>query len=66
MVSESKDNLMDGTLPLLEAQRSPFPEPQQVVRRSSHSPCPDCGSITVRSRDRRDMCVICGYLQSHA
>jgi ribosomal protein S27AE len=66
MVSPPKDNLMDGSRPALDAQLSLFPEPRQVARRSSHRPCPNCGSITVRSRDGRDMCLICGYLQSHA
>jgi hypothetical protein len=65
MVSPQKDSLLDGTRPSLDAKRSPFPEPQQGARRASHTPCPHCGSITVRSRDRRDMCLICGYLQSH-
>jgi hypothetical protein len=55
-------NLMDGSRSSLDPQRSLLPEP----RRSLHNPCPHCGSMTVRSRDRRDMCLICGYLQSHS
>jgi hypothetical protein len=66
MVRPPKDNMMDGTFPSLSAKRSPFSQPQQVTGRSSDSPCPICGSITVRSRGGRDMCLICGYLQSHA
>jgi hypothetical protein len=45
---------------------APFPEPQPIARRLPQRPCPECGSITVRSRDGRDLCVICGYLQTHA
>ena len=48
-----------------DARQSLFPEPQRVARRSSPTPCLHCGSITVRSRDGRDMCLICGYLQSN-
>ena len=40
--------------------------PQSTARRSSHPPCPDCGSRMIRSRDLREMCVVCGYLQTHA
>jgi hypothetical protein len=65
MVSPLEGNLADGTPPSLEAKPSPFPEPQQVAGRSSHTPCPHCASRMVRARDRRDMCLICGYLQSH-
>jgi hypothetical protein len=65
MVSAPKDIPIDGSRPPLDAQRSLFPDPRQVARRS-HRPCPNRGSITVRSRDGRDMCLIRGYLQSHA
>jgi hypothetical protein len=65
VVSPQNDNWVDGVQPSQNVKLSPFPEPQQVVRRSSPTPCPHCGSMTVRSRDRRDMCLICGYLQSH-
>ena len=65
MVSPQNDRLVDGARPSLDAKRSPFPEPHQPARRLSHTTCPECGSMTVRSRDRRDMCLICGYLQSH-
>ncbi len=41
-------------------QWAPFPEPQPIARRLPQRPCPECGSITVRSRDGRDLCVICG------
>jgi hypothetical protein len=40
--------------------------PQSTARRSPHRPCPDCGSRLIRSRDLREMCVVCGYLQTHA
>ena len=66
MVTPPKDILMYGLWPSLDGNRSPLPDQQQVARRSSSRQCPDCGSITVRSRDRRDMCLICGYLQSQA
>jgi hypothetical protein len=59
MVTPPKDNLIWG-------KRSPFPETQPIGRRPPQRPCPECGSITVRSRDGRDLCVICGYLQTHA
>jgi hypothetical protein len=65
MVSLQKDMPIDGTVPR-DTKPSPIPEPYHVARRSSYKPCPTCGSITVRSRDGRDMCVICGYLQTHA
>jgi hypothetical protein len=65
MVSPRKDILVDGIRPPPDAKRSLLLEPQPVVRRSLHTPCPRCGSRTVRSRDGRDMCLICGYLQSH-
>jgi hypothetical protein len=48
----------------LEAK--PFPAPQSTARRCLHQPCPGCGSRMVRARDLRDMCVVCGYLQSQA
>jgi hypothetical protein len=54
MVTPPKDSLTGD-------KRSPFPETQPIVRRSSQRPCPECGSMTVRSRDGRDLCVICGY-----
>jgi hypothetical protein len=60
MVSPPKNNLINGSRPSLDAQRSLSPEPWQVARRLSHKPCPHCGSMTVRSRDGRDMCLICG------
>jgi ribosomal protein S27AE len=66
MVTPPKDNLMCGVWPSLDANRPPLLDQQQVARRSSSRQCPDCGIVTVRSRDRRDMCLICGYLQSHA
>jgi hypothetical protein len=59
MVTPPKDNLACGTRPS-------FPETQSIARRSLQRPCPECGSMTVRSRDGRDLCVICGYLQTHA
>jgi ribosomal protein S27AE len=65
MVSPQNDGLVDGARLPLDVERSPFPEPHHLARRLSHTPCPECGSMTVRSRDRRDMCLICGYLQSH-
>jgi predicted RNA-binding Zn-ribbon protein involved in translation (DUF1610 family) len=61
-----KEMPVDATVSSLDTKLSPTAEPRQIARRSSHKPCPDCGSMTVRSRDGRDMCVICGYLQTHA
>jgi hypothetical protein len=55
MVSPQKDILIDGIRSSLDVKRSPFPEPQQVAWRSSHSLCPHCCSITVRFKDGRDM-----------
>ena len=66
MVTPPKDNLMRGLRPSLDANQSPLPGQQHVAQRSASRQCPDCGIVTVRSRDRRDMCLICGYLQSHA
>jgi ribosomal protein S27AE len=66
MVTPPNDTLMSGMWPSLDANRSPFSDQPQVARRSSSRQCPDCGSITVRSRDKREMCLICGYLQSQA
>ncbi len=54
----------DGPTPSLRAQS--FPETQPASRRCSHTPCPSCGTRMVRSRDLRDMCLICGYMQSQA
>jgi hypothetical protein len=53
------------------SERSPALEanaftPQSTTRRCLHQPCPGCGSRMVRSRDLRDMCVVCGYLQTQA
>jgi hypothetical protein len=59
MVTPSKDNLTGD-------ERPTFPETQPLARRSSERPCPECASMTVRSRDGRDLCVICGYLQTHS
>jgi hypothetical protein len=66
MVMPPKDILMFGLWSSMDANRSPFPDQREVAGRSSSRQCPDCGIVTVRSRDRRDMCLICGYLQSHA
>jgi hypothetical protein len=60
MVTPPKDSVMFGAWPSLEANRPPLRDQQQVARRSSSRQCPDCGIVTVRSRDRRDMCLICG------
>jgi hypothetical protein len=60
MVTPPRDSVMCGMWPSLDLNRSPFPDQEQVARRSSSRQCPDCGSITVRSRDKRDMCLICG------
>jgi hypothetical protein len=65
-VGLQKDMPVDATVSSLDAELSPISEPRQVARRSSYKPCPTCGSMTVRSRDGRDMCVVCGYLQAHA
>ena len=65
MVSPPNDIVLDGIRPSLDVKQSQFLEPQPVVRRLLHTSCPHCGSITVRSRDGRNMCLICGYLQSH-
>jgi hypothetical protein len=43
-----------------------FGPPQSTARRCLHQPCPGCGSRMVRSRDLRDLCVVCGYLQAQA
>lgn len=40
--------------------------PSSIAGRRLHPPCPDCGSRMIRSRDLRDMCVVCGYLQTQA
>ena len=64
--SLQKDMSVEATVSSLNAKLSPASEPRQVLRRSSCKPCPTCGSMTVRSRDGRDLCVICGYLQAHA
>jgi hypothetical protein len=48
--------------PSRDSRLSPLTEPQQITRRSSWTPCPVCGSTTVRARDGRDLCVVCGYL----
>lgn len=56
---------VDGTVSL-EAKRPPAVDPHQAARRLAIRPCPSCGSRTVRSRDGRDLCLICGYLQAHA
>jgi hypothetical protein len=53
MITPPKDNLMWD-------KRPPFSETQPIARRSPQRPCPECGSLTVRSRDGRDLCVICG------
>jgi hypothetical protein len=66
MVTPPEDNLLYGFWPSLDAKQSQLPDQRQVAGRSSSRRCPDCGIGTVRSRDRRDMCLICGYLQSHA
>ena len=60
MVSPQNDRLVDGARLSLDVERSALPEPHQLARRLSHTPCPECGSMTVRSGDRRDMCLICG------
>ena len=66
MVSALEDNMKDFPLPAVEVKRILFPQAELIGRRSLNSPCPGCGSRTVRSRDGRDMCLICGYLQTHA
>ncbi len=66
MVSLQKDTPKDGSVLSLNANRFPLPAPHQAAPRSSPKLCPACGSITVRARDGRDMCVVCGYLQTHA
>jgi hypothetical protein len=63
MVSRQNDTPVAGTVSSLDPKLSAIPEPCPAVRRSSPNPCPTCGSRTVRSRDGRDMCLICGYLQ---
>jgi hypothetical protein len=66
MVSLQDGRPVAGTVSSLDPKLSAIPEPCPVVRRSCHNPCPACGSRTVRSRDGRDMCLICGYLQADA
>ncbi len=63
--SVGEDILVDGTVSL-EAKLPPAVDPRQTARRLAIRPCPICGSRTVRSRDGRDLCLICGYLQTHA
>ncbi len=59
MVTPPKDNLTWD-------KRPAFTEIQAISRRSSERPCPECAAMTVRSRDGRDLCVVCGYLQTHS
>jgi hypothetical protein len=60
MVSIANDNLTDAL------RTSPFSGSRLAVRPWLHPPCPGCGSGTVRSRDGRELCLICGYLQAQA
>jgi hypothetical protein len=65
--SVREDILVDGTVSLeAKAKLPPAVDPRQTARRLAIRPCPICGSRTVRSRDGRDLCLICGYLQAHA
>jgi ribosomal protein S27AE len=64
MVSATEDNHHDAPPPVLEADR--FTETRQGTRNHLHPPCPACGSRMVRSRDLRDLCLVCGYLQAQA
>jgi hypothetical protein len=42
------------------------PEVRKRLQPSLPKPCPTCNRGMVRSRDGRDLCVGCGYLQPHA
>jgi ribosomal protein S27AE len=64
MVMPPTDSVMFGAWPSLEGPS--LGDQRQVARRPGSRQCPDCGIVTVRSRDRREMCLICGYLQSQA
>jgi hypothetical protein len=66
MVTPGKDSVMFGAWPSWEENGPPLLDERQVARRPGSRQCPDCGLVTVRSRDKRDMCLICGYLQSQA
>jgi ribosomal protein S27AE len=66
MVTPPTDSVMFDAWPALEGNGLPLGDQRQVARRPGSRQCPDCGIVTVRSRDRREMCLICGYLQLQA
>ena len=64
MLNAPEDIRKDARRQLLQAKG--FPKREAAMRGCLSRPCPNCGSRMVRSRDLRDLCLVCGYLQSQA